>query len=191
MSRGCPAHSRETLGVSGTPDIRTTPSLRFLTARDSSSPRSRRVPRGPVSSSAEEGREFKNQLGNKCLFPDVKSLVHVVWSRPTAPSGGVSRSGVPGLGTDIAVLSSSGVLLQTTFGFQGRGPQCPHCKISEAMGLASQPANNREIDSHRRAPFLPQGGGGGWWPGDQVFGSHTWGGPWTRHLKRPSCSSSN
>lgn len=153
MSRGCPAHSRETLGVSGTPDIRTTPSLRFLTARDSSSPHSRRVPRGPVGSSAEEGHEFKNQLGNKCLFPDVKSLVHVVWSRPTAPSGGVSRSGVPGLGTDIAVLSSSGVLLQTTFEFQGRGPQRPHCEISEAMGLASRPANNRETDSHRRCPI--------------------------------------
>lgn len=60
---------------------------------------------------------------------------------------------MPGLGTDIAVLSSSGVLLQTTFEFQSRGPQRPHCEISEAMGSASRPANNRETDSLPRRPI--------------------------------------
>lgn len=86
--------------------------------------------------------------------------------------GDSQRPGVPGLGTeglgqetDIAVLSSSGVLLQTISDFQGRGLQRSPCKISEAMGLASWPTNGWEADSHRHRPISASMGKG--WPGTQ------------------------
>lgn len=119
-----------------------------------------------MSPGIKEGHEFKNQIGN-AFFLDVKSLV---WSLPTAPTvrfPKVWAVGEPDLrmgglrpGTDIAALTSSGVLLQTIARrFMAMGPGVPTVKDPQGPGLGLLAHDGWRRDSYH--PIFPRGRGPG------------------------------